>query len=558
MKPTDERLAEFNGRINTWISKQGLVFQLTHGGTGLGGHPPIVGALIRAVLSVLILVLIGVLAYGGFLVKKATSKDLPDEISKGLAEGLKVESVTALGFVRNSSSSSFREIVAEGDEDSFFNSLHGFNVSVPMQLTDGLFSTWDAEKVSINTLKADLKAGALDDPLAAEIWSSLFYERPSFQFRQLEILKTSLSWGYVSPATWGQIKESRLVATRSSGNWELSFTGGSFSQGFLRDFEIQKMVVTLDQEKGIQIKEAQCLTPGGGTFDWSASLVEGGARPTIQCMGQLTDIPIAMFLPKGLLPLVHGRISASMTGTGSTNEENGIAFQLLAQPGETEPIYLTSNIPILRILGQIDRENNYRKVTFNSGSLRIESEKDGLNFSEINLLARDLETSSRLASLTGSFSGRPSTAEDLGDESLILRELTETAPAATVGASPEVSKDFAVEVLRQFADLQFANPQSHFFLLTEDEKGEELSRMRIDEKPRRTFRPPFVLEGQLELSVPRKIFGELAELELPGVVFPPDSSASKEGFAVISIPLRNLSKNTSLDLANQWEETLAN
>lgn len=556
MKPTDERLAEFNGRINTWISKQGLVFQLTHGGTGLGGRPPIVGSLIRAVLSVIIVVLIGVLAYGGFLVWKATSKDLPKELSEGLAEGLKVESVTALGFDRTSSSCTFREIVAEGDEDSFFNSLHGYNVSVPMKLTDGLFSTWDAERLTLNALNADLKAGALDDPLAAEIWASLFYERPSFRFRQLEIFKTSLSWGYASAATWGQIKESKLVATRSSEGWELVFTGGSFSQGFLRDFEIKKMVATLSQDKGLQIKEAQCLTPGGGTFDWSARLVKGGASPTISCMGQLTDIPIAMFFPKGLLPLVHGRLSASMTGSGSTNDENGIALQLLAQPGGSEPIYLTNNIPILRILGQIDRENNYRKLTFNSGSLRIESEKDGLAFSDIDLLSRDLENSSLLARLTGSFVGRPSTAEDLGDESLILREFSDKAPAATVGASPELSKNFAEEVLRQFGDLQFTNPQSQFFLRKEDNDGEELSRWRVDEKPRRTFRPPFVLEGQLALSVPRKAFGDREAL--PGVTFTADSSDRKTDFAVISIPLLNLMKNTSLDLSNQWEEELAN
>lgn len=556
MKLTDERIAEFNGRINTWISKQGLVFQLSHGGTGLGGRAPIVGSLIRTVLSFLLIAILAAVCYTGFLVWKATGKDLPNEIADGLAEGLKVESVTALGFERDSSTGAFREIVAEGDEDSFFNALHAYKVSVPMKLTDGLFSTWDAETIRINTLTADVKAGALDDELSAEIWSSLFFERPSFRFKRVEILNASLSWGYVSSATWGQIKEAKIIANRSGSDWDLELTGGTFSQGFLRDFEIQKMTATLSADKGLKIAQAECSTPGGGTFNWSAQLEKGGASPVISCEGSMANVPLAVFLPRGLLSLVGGSISATLTGKGSTNDAQGIAYQLLAQPSSTNPLYLSNNIPLLRLLDQIDPENSYRKVIFNAGSLRIESEDDGLAFTEIALASRNPDNSALQAELSGAFHGRPCTAEDLADESLLLQELSESAPAATVGASPDLEVNFANEVLRKFEDLQFTNPQSHHLLLKVDEKGEELSRIRLDEAPRRGFRPPFVLEGELELSVPQSALG--AYHSLPGVTFSDQPAGDGSNFAKIAIPLRNFTTSSTRELVNEWEEALAN
>lgn len=556
MKPTDERITEFNGRINTWISKQGLVFQLTHGGTGLGGRAPVIGSLIRATLSCFLIAALSLLGYGGFLVWKATGKELPMEIAKGLAEGLKVESVTAIGFERSGSAGSFREIVAEGDEDSFFNALHCYKVSVPMKLTDGLFSTWDAETITIKALTADLKAGALDDKLSAEIWSSLFSERPSFRFNRLEISNASLSWGYASAATWGQIKESKVIANRSGPDWELVLTGGTFSQGFLRDFEIKTMTAILSPDKGLKIKNAECTTPGGGSFDWSAKLEKGGASPVISCEGSLANIPLGAFLPRGLLPLVGGSISATLTGQGSTNDAQGISYQLAAQPSSSTPIYLTNNIPLLRILDQIDPENSYRKLTFNAGSLRIESQGDGLAFSEIALLSRNTENSTLQAKLSGAFQGRPSTPEDLIDDSLLLQELSETTPAATVGASPDVDLNFASEVLRIFSDLQFTSPQTHHLLLNVDEKGEKLSRARLKEEPRRHFRPPFVLEGELQLSIPQSAFGEYRSL--PGVSFPTEFAEDGDTFANIAVPLRNFTKSSTRKLANDWEETIAN
>ena len=123
MKLSDERLAEFNGRMNDWISKQGLIFQLTHGGTGLGGRPPIVGSFIRAIASLTLLALLAGFGFLAFLFWKATGDELPKQCQKGIAQRLSIEKVTANGFERTLSSGSFKQILAVGDDDSFYLSL---------------------------------------------------------------------------------------------------------------------------------------------------------------------------------------------------------------------------------------------------------------------------------------------------------------------------------------------------------------------------------------------------------------------------------------------------
>lgn len=555
MKVSEERLAEFNGRMNDWIAKQGLIFQLTHGGTGLGGKPPIIGSIIRFTTSILLLLLLTVICYAGFLFWKATGDDLPKQFRKSIAGALGVQEVTATGFERDLSSGSYKQILAEGNEETFFNYLEARSIQFAMEPANGLFGNWDAKKLSISELKVAIKAGEADDEQAQKSWQSFFFESPSFTFSKLDVAKTNLTWGYSTPATWGAIANSTLTAHRTPEGWSLKFRGGTFSQGIFRDFSIETLSVELTKLGGLNVTEAK-LTQNEGSFQWSGGMTTGGARPTFDFNGQFSDIPVASFLPRGLLPLVNGTLSGHLSASGSTNDSDGICFQISAQPEGVEGIVLTKDFVLLRMLSHLDPQRSYRKVPFNQGSFKLETKGQVLTFSEIDLVSQETESSQTVARLTGAFEARPTTQEELEEDTFSLEEDSQNT-SETIGARAETAMSiedqaiFAASILRKYKSLQFDNPPQELFYFTRDLEGEDLIKKRLDLTPRRKFRFPFVVEGNLELAVPTTAFENTPPL--PGVS-PPQSETPNMRW--IQIDLLDIIQAATKRLSDQWEQAM--
>ena len=554
MKLSDERLAEFNGRMNDWISKQGLIFQLTHGGTGLGGRPPIVGSFIRAIASLTLLALLAGFGFLAFLFWKATGDELPKQCQKGIAQRLSIEKVTANGFERTLSSGSFKQILAVGDDDSFYNHLDARNISFQMGPLNGLFGDWDAKKLKINELNIALKAGEADQQRAQNSWQSFFKERPSFTFAQIEISKATLTWGYTSAATWGSIIDSELKANRILDGWSLKFKGGTFSQGIFRDFTIEELLVELTTDGDFEVTKAT-LAKGEGTFHWSGKMTSGGAQPTFEMTGQLSQIPVDTFLPRGLLTTVNGTFSGDLSASGSTNNSDGISFKIQARPEGEEGIYLTKELTLLRMLSHLDPQRSYRKVPFNQGTFQIETKGKSITFSEIDLASQAKETSKTIARLKGQFSAKPAEQEDLDLESLFLNQTIGNA-SETIGApnnqenNTQSQINFGHQILRQFKTFQFRNPHLELVHFTKDTEGEDLIKERIELAPRRAFRVPHRLEGSVELAVPGTAFE--SSNQLPQV----DPDDDQNGLRTISLDLNGLVIRSSQNLAEQWEEAM--
>lgn len=568
MKISDERLAEFNDRMNDWISKQGLVFQLTHGGTGLGGNPPIVGSIIRTILSIVLLLLLAALGYSGFLFWKASGKELPKQLRKGIASGFGVEEVIASGFKRDFSSGKYKEIIAKGNQETFFNHLAARKLDFSMEPLDGLFGTWETQAINIEEAQIALKAGAPDSEQASKSWQSIFHQRPDFSFQTLTVKKASLSWGYTSSATWGSIVDSQLTASRTSEGWNLIFKGGKFSQGIFRDFKIVKLEVELDPEKGLSIPEAE-MKADEGTFTWSGKMLTGGASPTFEAQGQLTRIPLAKFLPPALLKVVNGNIDATFTATGSTNNEDGICFTLHGKPESENGIFLTKELNLLRMLSHLDAKRSYRKIPYNLGSFILETKGNTLDFKDLSLTSQDIESKFILSKIKGNFRARASTKEDLQEETLALQIASNNA-SETIGSSPlqeqKSAKDFEKEILNVFEKLQFKNPHmeiSYFEktssaekfgtphnIKNREEKKQIIGRTHLSLTPRRLARSPFLLEGEVQLAIPHVAFKEIPSL--------PNLSPIEPGSHLqwVQIPLNSLVLRSTDQLTIKWEEAM--
>ena len=565
MKLSDERLAEFNDRMNNWISKQGLVFQLTHGGTGLGGNPPIIGSIIRSLLSILILALIAALAYGGYLYWKVSGDKLPEQLQKGIAAGLGAEElqVTATGFERDFNSGSYKKVIAKGNESTFYNHLEARNLKFQMEPLNGLFGDWEALNIDIGEAKISIKAGEADDQRAETSWQSLFFERSHFSFQSLRIKKATLSWGYSSPATWGSIVDSELIAERTPQGWKLKLKGGKFSQGIFRNFAIKEIKAELDKEQGLLIPEASLLA-GKGTFTWSGNMTSGGASPNFKFQGSLTKIPVAQFIPRALMKIVNGSFTGSLAAEGSTNNSDGIAFTLQAQPDQATGIYLTKELSLLQILSHLDTKRTYRKVLFNHGSFTIKTKGDSLEFQDIQLSSQEDESGPVLAKLKGNFTARPVSKDELEQESHIFADISKNT-SETIGITPELGLDtndkFQEEIRRFFHHLQYAHPHLEVSYFEKDEKIAKdtlspnkekitVGQTYLDLTPRRSSRIPFILDGEVELAVSTNIFETIPQL--PNVL-PLEEGAQ---FRWIKIPLTSLVERSTDSVNHMWEKAL--
>lgn len=552
MKISDEKLAEYNGRMNQWIAKQGLIFQLTHGGTGLGGRAPIIGSLVRAGLSLLFLVLIGLVACLGYFIWKATGDELPKTLEKGIAKGLHSSEIKTWGFERDLAAGSYKQIIAEGTSDSFYNTLEARNISFPMEPLNGLFGTWDAKALTFGELKIALKAGEADDERAQSSWQSLFEKRPSFSFSKIEVARTTLSWGYRSPATWGSIVDSQLVANRTPTGWSLLFRGGQFSHGIFRDCQIERIEVELDQEEGLSVQSAR-LQMGEGSFEWSGKALTGGASPHFQVEGKLLEVPLGKLLPQGILSAVNGTFSGDLTANGSINDVEGIGFQISAKPGGENGLNITKQFPILELLSHLDSNRSYRKICFNQGSFQMSSKGSEFSFNEIDLQSKDSETSQIIAVLKGSFRTYPATPEDLANETIALDEFAKSASetiGVAAGANAPSGENFEKEVINQFRQLQFENPHRGLFYFTKLEDGEDLIKNRLDLIPRRRYRVPSMISGNIDLAVPATAFENSGNLPMVS------TQPNWPNLRWIDLNLDRLVLRSSKSLSDRWEESL--
>ena len=316
----DDKRDVFNEQMNEWVSRQGLWFQLRHAADGQS----IISRLARLGLRLLILLIICALIFWVYLVRRVGKPDFKEGVRASIEETLRGSKCVVGSIRKDRDIATISHIEMEGTDKSFFHHVNASILRLNMKLTDGFVGVWNGGGISIDRLDVDLKGGASSDAAAAEAYQALFAEHGSFKFDWLEVQKTNLVWGYSSNnrgAIWG----SRMTASRDEDTWKLEFKGGTFSQNWLRHYEIGKMIVVCDRQ-GVHIQEAELLADGGSlTFQVE---VGAGGQPEASGSVVINSMPMKSLLPFRFSEWVEGRISGKGTVSGSTNSQEGIALDL--------------------------------------------------------------------------------------------------------------------------------------------------------------------------------------------------------------------------------------
>ncbi len=382
MNVSEEKRAAFNEQMNEWVSRQGLWFQLRHAADG----QTIAARLLRILIRLsLVLVLLSVVVWI-YLVKRVEGDDFNTKLTASITETLKVENCE-VGQIRKSRDTiTIASVDADGGDESFFHKVSARVVRLNMTIADGIIGKWSAGTINISQMDLEVKAGESDDASAAKSFDALFEKYQTFEFERIAVDKANIEWGY-SMTNRGSISNSTMSIVREGDAWNIEVRGGTFSQNWLRDLEIEKMTVVCDKQ-GVQIKEA-ILHEGVGTITFKSE-IGSGAQPEVRGEMSMVSMPIKKLLPVRYAEWLEGTISGKGKISGSTNSQEGVVLDIDFSMGDGDVLVLRDRLPLLSALSVVDLYNSYRKVPFNEGGFHIRTGGDLLKISQIDLRAGNL------------------------------------------------------------------------------------------------------------------------------------------------------------------------
>ncbi|MGB1259668.1 MAG: hypothetical protein ACPG6P_06490, partial [Akkermansiaceae bacterium] len=313
------------------------------------------------------------------------------------------------------------KIDAVGGENAFFSKLKARVVRLDMGVTNGVFTQWDAGNISAESLQLTINAGASNDEKAAAMFDSVFKGTGDLKFDLIESNSTNVKWGYTE-SSFGEIRDSHMSAAKSGDSWRLDFTGGYFTQNWLKNLPIKRLSCLVDKS-GVTVERAE-FAVGDGVVTFSGKFGSGG-QPEFAGELNIESVPVSGILPAIYHDWVSGSISATGRIGGSTNTQEGVVTDLKVTLKEGDHLILRDNFPVLSALTVVDLYNSYRKVTLNEGSFSLKTVNGVLSVTDINLKAGDLFY------LAGDVNTRPPSNKEigvaLGLEEEVVEELLETA-----------------------------------------------------------------------------------------------------------------------------------
>ena len=406
MSIEQERLNAFQARMNGWVSTQGLLFQLRHGGAVHGAKSSFMAGAMRLLFRLGLLMVLLTVGFWIYLSKRVDMGGFRDGLGESLSVSLGADSVEIGGVSRVRGFLQLAKLNLEGGQESFFDLAEMRGARTRMGLMDGVLKSWSGGSVEIKELRVKVKSGAESDADASDAFLSLFKNSDRFQFDSLSAEKATVIWGY-SKMHRGGIQESELEATREGDGWRLVFTGGQFSQNWMRGLEIERIVALVSKD-GVSIPEMK-LNWEEGTVNCQLEMVKGGGRPEFKGAGSMKAVPIWSMLDPEYHDFVQGRISGNFEVAGSTNSLQGIGVTLDLQLDEGDKVELRDRFSLFRQVSAADRFRSYKRVRLTTGRCKITTGGGQMKVDDLWFSAPDLMR------LEGSFNVRPPTDDEVQD-----------------------------------------------------------------------------------------------------------------------------------------------
>jgi hypothetical protein len=522
-----EQTDNFNERLSQWVSNQGFWFQVRYSMSGSGMKGRAMFHLLRMAARLLVFLILVAVGFWIYLMKRPGTEQFFSGIRGDLQSALSASELEIRGIQHIQGQLEMGRLAAQGGEATFFDSMEARNIRVKMGLLDNLVGVWQTGNIAIARLDVDLRAGTNDPQSAANLAATVFRKSLDVQANSFEVADATLRWGY-SERTQGAIESSNLKMLRTGTGWRLSFTGGTFSQNWLRQLEIVNLVVIA--EKGGLVFERAELRTDTGTVEFPGVRVLGGERPEVDGIVKIRSLALERIIPPALRNFVEGSISGDFKVSGSTNSSDGIGFEGQVIMDGTDMISLRERIHLLKALSVVDYSRNYHRVDFREGSFSIKTQRGGMQVTEIDLKSEDLFT------LQGSFAVRLPTQQEI-DEA--LSKNTDISPLFTTEdepvdllKSPTKDADFTLRRAAQEARRIQEGSQSPETLSLFDRLGLSIEMRRLQNQAAERMSRMLRYDGAVRITIPGDAFERAPRLQ---EIYPIDAAT---GRVAIKVPLQ--------------------
>lgn len=248
----------FNDRLAQWVARQGFWFQMRYSMAG-GGASVLMYHFLRLFLRLVIFLAVVTVVVFFWLSRRTDQVSFQVQLRDRIISAFDCTSGKMRSFNRSQNKASIRYLSLVGGPGSYIDSCEAAGITFRMGLMDGLVGTWNANQISVDRMSISVKAGAETPEEAEAIGRSLNKRFESLSFQALECKNTRISWGY-SARTMGSIAQSQMSLIRTDEGWRLRFTGGTFSQNWLRNLQIKELVLVCTEEAVI-VEKGEFLCP---------------------------------------------------------------------------------------------------------------------------------------------------------------------------------------------------------------------------------------------------------------------------------------------------------
>lgn len=391
--PVDEqRLRSYQSRINNWIGRQGLLFQLRYfhlrsRGSFWGGLLGFLLALAGVSFVALVVGLVGIKIYqkSGLFVEK---------LERFVAESLGAEEIRTAGFSRQGGHGNFLRLSLTGGENSFYDQGTILGLRAELPFFAGVVSDWSPESVTIESADFSLKAGGRQREME-QAMAGIMESLGDFPLQRIRITELSCEWGY-SKLTFGGFYKTRFDAVRDGEGWVISLKGGHFRQNWIGPFELKEGALRVGPE-GIRV-DSLVLAVEEGRLELAGRIGGPLEMPTFDLRGTFSRLPVEeLFDLEGVKKelFIEGTVSGDLTVTGSTNRKIETEGTVVLKEGDE--VLIRDQWRLLRALSAVARDGTYLRVAFGTGSFDFKSGGARCEVTNIDLSA------DRVGRLTGDF-----------------------------------------------------------------------------------------------------------------------------------------------------------
>ena len=280
---------------------------------------------------------------------------------------------------------------ATGGPHAFFRTIDLRRITAKTTWRDLLLDNgWKLNEVEIGEAHLMFKAGpslqASEGKPDRPRSSSWFSATPDFgktRFGEISIHEANFDWGPIWTSKGG-LKKSSGTIKRTLGDWNLSLSGGEFSQNWLQKLQMAPgatVNVRIDDGK-LHITDGEFTLGKAGRVSVNG-FVQLGEIPDYNFQVSMKTIDLVDIIPEEFRPHIGGLVDLELQLTGSPNRSDGIIFEgemVMVEGGRLR------EIPILTTLSVITPRSEMRSMPIRSGSrLKFKTRQGVLTVSSMNI-----------------------------------------------------------------------------------------------------------------------------------------------------------------------------